>query len=190
MSPGEEKLPKINRFKRGTGLVIVYYGCGKGKTTAALGLALRAAGYNLKVLIIQFIKGTWLTGEMESLKKLTQIELVRTGEGFVGIIDDHKPQEDHAKAAKNALELSKTKIQSGNYDVVILDEILGAVSGGLLKTKDLLGLIKINPEYTDLIFTGRHAPKKLIEKANLVTEMQEIKHPFQQGLFAKRGIDY
>lgn len=186
-----EKLPKIDRFKRGKGLVIVNTGNGKGKTTAALGIALRAAGYKLKVLILQFIKGSWMYGEIESLKKLSPyIELIRAGEGFVGIVDDQKPLEVHQKAAHAALGLAKERIKSGDYDVIILDEIIGAVAGNLLKTEDLLDLIEKKPQYLDLIFTGRGAPKELIEAADMVTEMKEIKHPFQKGLFAKRGIDY
>lgn len=186
-----EKLPRIDRFKRGKGLVIVYTGDGKGKTTAALGIALRSVSYRLKVLFFQFIKGSWMSGEVEALKKLSPfIELIRGGEGFVGIVDDRLPREVHEKAARESLDKVTKRLVSGEYDVVILDEVIGAVAGNLLTVKDLLELIKAKPGYTDLILTGRNAPKELIEVADLVTEMKEIKHPFQKGLFAKRGIDY
>lgn len=190
MTPKMGKLPQIDRYKRGKGLVIINTGNGKGKTTAALGTALRAAGYNLKVLIIQFVKGSWMYGELESLKKISQIELIRVGEGFVGIIDDRKPFEMHVKAAQEGLRIAQEKVKSGDYDLVVLDEVVGAVVGKLIKLEDLLNLIEVRKEYTDLILTGRSAPQELIDVADMVTEMTEVKHPFQKGLFAKRGIDY
>src|SRR3989338_5263831 len=191
MIPKPESLPKINRFKRGKGLVIVNTGNGKGKTTAALGIALRAAGYGLKVLIFQFVKGSWLYGELESLKKLSpQIEIIRAVEGFVGIVDDKLPRAVHEKAAQTALENVSQRVTSGVYDVVILDEILGAIAGNLLKAEEVVMMIKGKPDYLDLVLTGRNAPQEIIDLADTVTEMVEIKHPFQKGIYAKRGIDY
>ena len=112
----------------GKGLVIVYTGGGKGKTSAALGLVLRAVGYNHKVCMIQFVKGSWHYGELDSAKRLEpEFELVTAGKGFVGIIDDKSPREDHVKAANDALTISKEKILSGKYDVVKLDEINYAI---------------------------------------------------------------
>jgi len=135
------------------GLVIVYTGKGKGKTTAALGIALRATGYAKKICMIQFIKGSWHYGEMYSSKRLEpEFEMVAIGKGFVGIIDDKSPKEEHEKIATEAIKISTEKIQSGKYDIVILDEI--------------------------------------IELADLVTEMKEVKHPFQRGIKAKKGIDF
>ncbi|MFB5631573.1 MAG: cob(I)yrinic acid a,c-diamide adenosyltransferase [Nitrosopumilaceae archaeon] len=173
------------------GLVIVYTGNGKGKTTAALGMALRAAGYNHKVCIIQFIKGSWPYGEMESLKRLEpEVELVIVGKGFVGIIDDKSPREDHEKIAKEAIKISKEKIQSGNYNIVILDEVNYAINLNLINVNDVLDLIKSKPENLNLVLTGNHAKKEVVDAADLVTEMKEIKHPFKSGIKAKKGIDY
>ena len=173
------------------GLVIVYTGNGKGKTTASLGLALRAVGYNHKICMIQFIKGSWPYGEMESVKRLEpEFELIIAGKGFVGIIDDKSPREDHEKIAKEAIQTSKQKIQSGNYDIVILDEVNYAVNLDLIDVKDVLDLINSKPANLNLVLTGDHAKKEVIDAADLVTEMKEIKHPFKSGIKAKKGIDF
>lgn len=173
------------------GLTIVYTGKGKGKTTAALGIALRATGYKKKICMIQFIKGSWHYGEMESSKRLEpEFEMVAIGKGFVGIIDDKSPKEDHQKIAKEAIRISNEKIQSGKYDIVILDEINYAVNLNLISLDDVLDLIKSKPENVDLVLTGNYAKDEVIEAADLVTEMKEIKHPFQKGIKAKEGIDF
>jgi len=173
------------------GLVIVYTGGGKGKTTAALGMALRAVGYNHKICLIQFIKGSWPYGEMVSIKRLEpELELIIAGKGFVGIIDDKSPKEDHIKIAKQALKISKEKVQSGNYDIVILDEVNYAINLGLIDVKDVLELIKSKPENLNLVLTGNHAKQEIIDLADLVTEMKEIKHPYKLGIKAKKGIDF
>ena len=173
------------------GVTIVYTGKGKGKTTAALGIALRATGYKKKICMIQFIKGSWHYGEMESSKRLEpEFEMVAIGKGFVGIIDDKSPKEDHQKIAKEAIRISNEKIQSGKYDIVILDEINYAVNLNLISLDDVLDLIKSKPENVDLVLTGNYAKEEVIEAADLVTEMKEIKHPFQKGIKAKEGIDF
>ncbi|MGB0723898.1 MAG: cob(I)yrinic acid a,c-diamide adenosyltransferase [Nitrosopumilus sp.] len=173
------------------GLTIVYTGKGKGKTTAALGIALRATGYKKKICMIQFIKGSWHYGEMESSKLLEpEFEMVAIGKGFVGIIDDKSPKEDHQKVAKEAIKISNEKIQSGKYDIIILDEINYAVNLNLISLEDVLELIKSKPENVDLVLTGNYAKEEVIEAADLVTEMREIKHPFQKGIKAKEGIDF
>ncbi len=173
------------------GLVIVYTGKGKGKTTAALGMALRAIGYNHKICMIQFIKGSWHYGEMSSTKKLEpEFELIAAGKGFVGIIDDKTPREEHEKIAREAIRISKEKIQSGKYNIVILDEINYAINLGLVNLKDVLELITSKPVTLNLVLTGNHAKQEIIEIADLVTEMKEIKHPFQSGIKAKKGIDF
>ena len=173
------------------GLTIVYTGKGKGKTTAALGIALRATGYKKKICMIQFIKGSWHYGEMESSKRLEpEFEMVAIGKGFVGIIDDKSPKEDHQKIAKEAIRISNEKIQSGKYDIVILDEINYAINLNLISLDDVLDLIKSKPENVDLVLTGNYAKEEVIEAADLVTEMKEIKHPFQKGIKAKEGIDF
>lgn len=173
------------------GLVIVFTGDGKGKTTSALGVALRACGHNMKVAMLQFIKGSWHYGELESAKKLSPyFELIPMGKGFVGIMDDKLPREEHIKAAKEALVITREKITSGDYKIVILDEINVAVRLNLIDIQDILDLIKAKPDNLHLIITGRGADPKLIEAADLVTEMREIKHPYQKGITAQRGIDY
>jgi len=164
------------------GLVIVYTGNGKGKTTAALGIALRAVGYKKKVCMIQFIKGSWHYGEMDSSKRLEpEFEMIAAGKGFVGIIDDKSPKEVHEKIAKEAVKISNEKIQSGKYDIIILDEINYAVNLELISVDDVLDIIKLKPQEMDLILTGNHARDEVIEVADLVTEMREIKHPFSKG---------
>jgi len=173
------------------GLVIVYTGGGKGKTSAALGLVLRAVGYNHKVCMIQFVKGSWHYGELDSAKRLApEFELITAGKGFVGILDDKSPREEHVKAANDTLAISKEKIMSGKFNVVILDEINYAVQLELLKLDDVIDLIKSKPSELDLVLTGNHAAKEVIDIADLVTEMKEIKHPFKSGKKAKKGIDF
>ena len=173
------------------GLVIVYTGGGKGKTTAALGMALRAVGYGHKVCMIQFIKGSWHYGEMDSSKKLApEFELVAIGKGFVGILDDKSPKEDHEKYAEEAIKMCKDKILSEKYDLIILDEINYAVNLGLINIKSVMDLIKLKPKKLDLVLTGNHAKEEILKLADLVTEMKEIKHPFQSGIKAKKGIDF
>ncbi|MEE8133308.1 MAG: cob(I)yrinic acid a,c-diamide adenosyltransferase [Nitrososphaerales archaeon] len=173
------------------GLVVVYTGKGKGKTTAALGMALRALGHGFKVVMIQFIKGEWFYGELSSSSKLEpDFELIAAGKGFVGIIDDDKPREAHVAAAKEALQISKEKIVSGKYDIVILDEINYAVNLKLISADEVLKLIKIKPKHTTLVLTGTYAVDKVIETADLVTEMREVKHPYKQGKKAKKGVDF
>ena len=176
---------------RRDGLVIVYTGKGKGKTTAALGMALRAIGYNYKICMIQFIKGSWHYGEMTSSKRLEpEFELIAVGKGFVGILDDKSPRKEHERVAQEALLLSKEKIESKKYDIIILDEINYAVNLGLVKLEEVLDIIKIKPTKLNLVLTGNYAKKEIMDVADLVTEMREIKHPFKSGLKAKRGIDF
>jgi cob(I)alamin adenosyltransferase len=172
------------------GLILVFTGNGKGKTTAALGTALRATGYGHRVAIVQFIKGTWHYGEMDALARIDEIELFRTGAGFYKIMGDNLPEEVHRKAAEEGLKLAREKMRSGRYQLVILDEINNAVRTGLLAVEDVLNLIEDKPDHVDLILTGRDAAPEILERADLVTEMREVKHPFQQGVLAKKGIDY
>ena len=163
----------------------------KGKTTAALGMALRAVGYGHKICMIQFIKGSWHYGEMDSSKKLTpEFELIAVGKGFVGILDDTSPKEEHEKYAQEAIQTCKEKILSEKYDLIILDEINYAVNLGLINIESVVELIKIKPKKLDLVLTGNHAKEEIIELADLVTEMKEIKHPFKSGIKAKKGIDF
>jgi cob(I)alamin adenosyltransferase len=173
------------------GLVIVYTGKGKGKTTAALGIVLRSVGHGSKVIMIQFIKGEWYYGEISSSKRLEpEFEMIAAGRGFVGIIDDDHPFEEHQKAAQEAVALAKERLSTGKYDIMILDEINYAVKLNLITVRDVLDIINRKPQKTSLILTGNYAPPEFITIADIVTEMREIKHPYQLGIRAKKGIDY
>jgi cob(I)alamin adenosyltransferase len=187
----EEKVaerPKAQKQK--PGLILINTGNGKGKTTAALGTALRHAGYGRKVLFLQFIKGTWNYGEMDALKLIPNITLVRSGAGFYKILDDKFPEEVHKKAAAEGLQLAREAVSSGEYTLVVLDEIIYAIGEGLLALADVLDMLKQRRADVSVILTGRGAPPELVELADTVTEMREIKHPFQLGVLALKGIDY
>jgi len=174
-----------------TGLTIVYTGNGKGKTTAALGICVRAAGYDLKVAIVQFIKGSWHYGELDGIKKfLPNVELYQGGKGCVGILNDKLPREEHIKAAVATLKMAEELMLSGKYNILILDELNVAVSLELIGIRDVMDLLDKKPEEMDIIITGRNAHEDLIERADLVTEMKEIKHPYQKDVLARKGIDY
>jgi cob(I)alamin adenosyltransferase len=173
------------------GIVIVYTGNGKGKTTASLGVALRAIGHGLRVCIIQFIKGEWNYGELNSIKKLEpDLELIVAGKGFIGIIDDDHAFEEHVRAAKTALDIVQQKISLDTFDIIILDEINYALHLGVLQLADVMKILQNRPKHLSLILTGNHASEEIITMADLVTEMKEIKHPYKKGLKAKRGIDF
>jgi cob(I)alamin adenosyltransferase len=177
--------------KSSHGLLIVYTGDGKGKTTAALGMALRAVGRGWRVLMIQFGKGSWHYAELDSAKRLQpDFQIIPMGKGFYKILDDHYSEEEHREAAERALDFSYQQMISGKYDLLILDEISGVVSTGLLPVVSVLKLIDAKPEELTLVLTGRNAAPELIERADLVTEMREIKHPYQKGRMAQKGIDY
>ena len=178
------------------GLIIVYTGNGKGKTSAAMGAVLRALGHGWKVLVIQFFKGDWpvVFGEVEMGKRLApQFEILQLGKGFVKHMGDKKPFEEHQAAAQDALRLAKEKITSRQYDLIVLDEIVYAIDYAgvqLVKLEDVLALLDAKPPALHLILTGRNAPQAILDRADLVTEMREIKHPWQQKIPAQQGIDY
>ncbi len=177
--------------KGNRGFVIVYTGDGKGKTTAALGMAMRAIGRGWKVLMVQFMKGTWHYAELDTAKRLApDFEIVPMGKGFYKILDDHFTDQDHRAAALGALQFAREKMESGEYDLLILDEVNNAVSAGLLSVGAVLELIDARPPDFNLVLTGRGAPQELIERADLVTEMREVKHPYQKGILAQKGIDF
>src|SRR3989344_1721745 len=172
------------------GLTIIYIGDGKVKTSAAVGLAVRAVGTGMRVLFLQFVKGNWQSGEISILEKLPNITVKVLGKGFVGILDDQKPLAEHIKAALDALEQSKKALISGVFDLVILDEALSAIESKLITVDDVASLIKSKPEEIHLCLTGHKRIKKLINLADLVTEMRMIKHPYYKGILAQKGIDY
>ncbi|MBX4191346.1 MAG: cob(I)yrinic acid a,c-diamide adenosyltransferase [Candidatus Doudnabacteria bacterium] len=171
------------------GLTIVYIGDGKGKTSAAAGLAVRAVGTGFKVLYLQFVKGDWPSGERESLASLG-VEVRLMGRGFVGILGDRKPIEEHIKAAENAKATAIEALKSKKYNLVVLDEALSAIESDLLTENDVIEIMDAKPEEIHLCMTGHKRFKKIIEKADLVTEMKMIKHPYYQGILAQRGIDF
>ena len=180
---------KTKEEKRG--LLIVYTGNGKGKTTAALGMCVRAVGYDWKISIIQFVKGSWKYGELKGIKKLEpNVELMTVGEGFVGIVDDTKDFKEHVRAAKEGIAAAIEKIKSEKFNIVILDELNVAHKLGLVNQEDIEAVLQARPPKQHLVITGRDAPDWLINRADLVTEMKEIKHPYQQGIMAQKGVDW
>lgn len=180
-------------------MIIVFIGNGKGKTTASLGQMVRVMGRGKAALMIQFIKGPWKSGEDEFAQKFEhqtsnikhpQFKIVKMGLGFVGILGDKLPREDHEKAAAEALEYFKEQAASKKWYLIVLDEVNVAVSLGLLKVEQVLEAIEDYPKERLLIMSGRGAPQEFIDAADLVTEMKEIKHPFNDGELAKYGVEF
>ena len=190
-------------------MVIVFTGNGKGKTTASLGQMVRVLGRGKSALMIQFIKGPWESGEDEFAKMFQatsdpppqrlrragkrqgrEFEIKKMGLGFVGILGDRLPREDHEKAAAQALEYFKEQTASKKWYLIVLDEINVAVSLGLLKPEQVLDAIKDYPKERLLILSGRSAPQEFIDAADLATEMKEIKHPFNDAELAKYGAEF
>ena len=170
------------------GLVQVYTGNGKGKTSAAFGLALRAIGRGLRVHVIQFIKGGFDYGESYVTDRLDNLTLKAFGRGK--FIVTKPPPEDDLRLAREAFELAKRVVASANFDIVILDEINVAIDLGMLDLQDVVDFVRNKPDSVELVLTGRNAPKTIIEVADLVTEMKEVKHPFQKGVPPRKGIEY
>lgn len=170
------------------GLIQVYTGNGKGKTTASLGLALRGVGRELMVCMIQFMKGGGPYGEQLAAQRLAPfLTVVQTGRP--GWVNKDNPHETDKALAGEALELARKAVTSGEYDLVILDEINGAVSMGLVSVDALLELMRDKPQQVELVLTGRNADQRVIEAADLVTEMREIKHYYKAGVKARIGIE-
>ena len=174
------------------GLILVHTGDGKGKTTAALGLAMRAWGDGLRVLILQFIKGGWKYGELKALQTLQEIdgriEVHQCGLGFTQRDDENKAE--HKQAAAAAMRTAHQEADSGKWDMIILDEINYAIKFGLVDEADVLELLQHKPARLHLVLTGREARPAIIAAADLVTEMKLIKHPFQKGIKAQQGIEF
>ena len=179
--------------KEPRGLVVVNTGDGKGKTTAALGLAVRAAGNGMRVLIIQFIKGRWKTGESQSLPKLEpNIQLVRMGMGFTidRLRDQRIPMEEHEEAAARAFERAREVVLADEYEMIVLDEIIVALRLKQLDAETVLRALDEKREDLHIVLTGRGATEELIARADLVTEMKMIKHPYRAGIKAQPGIEF
>lgn len=170
------------------GLVEIFTGSGKGKTSAALGIALRALGHGLRVHIIFFMKGESPYGEQKALGQLPGVSFQSFGTpGFVA--PHHVTEEQHQQAC-HALEAARQVVLGGQYDVVILDEVLVASAWDLIPVEEVESLIRQKPEKLDLILTGRYAHERLVALADLVTDMAEVKHPYRQGVACRQGIDY
>jgi cob(I)alamin adenosyltransferase len=169
------------------GLVIVNTGDGKGKTTSAIGQAIRAVGNGLKVCFIQFIKGKWLTGEAELLKGLDLCEFHTMDTGFTWLCED---KSEIIAKGQEIWKLAEQKVLSGAFDLVVLDELTYLISYQIVHEEALLQLIQKRPEGVHLVITGRNASSGLLDAADLVTEMKEIKHPFKEGRPAQKGIEY
>ena len=193
-------------------MIAVFTGNGKGKTTTSLGHAMRALGQGRRVLMIQFIKGPWKSGEdifvknlknqiskikekgaedlIEGLENLYDFDIRKMGLGFVGILGDTLPREAHEKAAHEAITVFSKELAGGAWDMIILDEVNVAVSLNLVTVANVLKAIELVPEEKIVILTGRDAPQEFIDRADLVTEMKEVKHPFQDGKKAKISFEF
>ena len=170
---------------------MVHTGPGKGKTTAALGVAMRAVGQGMKALMVQFIKGSWHYGELDAARMLGEdnFQILPMGRGFVKI-GVEKPDPEDVRMVEEAWNFASQKIASGEYDLVILDEINYAISYKMLSPAQVAETLRAKPEMVHVILTGRNAHPAIIELADLVTEMREVKHPYQAGIMAQRGIEY
>jgi len=169
------------------GYVQIYTGEGKGKTTAALGLALRAWGHDHRVIVLQFMKGDPSWGEIIALQRLG-IEVVQTGLQHWVFLDKVRPEDLEAAAA--GFTRAREEVLSGRYDMVVMDEVWTAVRFKLLPLADVLGLMREKPEHVELVMTGRGAPDEAIAAADLVTEMRPVKHYFDAGVKAREGIEF
>lgn len=170
------------------GLIQVYTGDGKGKTTAAFGLALRAAGKGLKVFIVQFLKGRPY-GELESVKKLApMITVVQSG--LDSFVKKGEPSEEDMRLAHEGLALAREAILSGKYDIVVLDEVNVAVELGVLTVDEVVPLLDAKPAGVELVLTGRFAPDQFCERADLITDMRCVRHCYDKGVPMREGIEF
>ena len=177
--------------KEPKGLVVVITGNGKGKTTTALGIAVRACGHNLRTCIIQFMKGDIYAGEWDGIKKMNcGVELISTGKGFCGIQGNPYPYKEHRENAQEAIQLARQKMESGQFDILILDEINNALFLRLVDLEQVLEVIRQKPAGMHLVLTGRDAHPEVIELADTVSEINEIKHAYRKGIEPQPGIDY
>ncbi len=170
------------------GLIIINTGDGKGKTTAALGMAMRAAGHGLKVCFIQFIKGSWKYGELEAVKKFAEtIDFHVLGKGFTW---KSKDIEEDKKVARKAWEFAQQKITSDRYDVIVLDEFTYLPAYEFIPLAPVLKVLAERPSHLHVVITGRKAPQELMDAADLVTEMKVVKHPLSVGIKAQKGVEF
>jgi len=178
-------MPDIRR-----GLIIVNTGPGKGKTTAAMGTALRAVGQGMRVLMLQFLKGSWHYGELDAVKAFgDKFVMKQMGRGFVKV-GAEKPDLEDVRMVEEAWKEADRAIQSGEWDLVVLDEINYAISYGMLDAGKVAEALKRRPEMVHVILTGRNAHPTIVELADTVTEMRQVKHAYEKGVMAQRGIEY
>jgi cob(I)alamin adenosyltransferase len=175
----------MNRKNR----VLIFTGDGKGKTTAALGMALRASGHGMRTLLLQFMKADETVGELIALKHLPGVDAIQMGRGFVPAATDPAFSE-HRQAAVRGLEKAAEALGSRKYDLIVLDEICTAMNKGLITEDQILGLIEGSGEVPCLVLTGRGATNRLIAEADTVTEMRNLKHGLREGITAQKGVEY
>jgi len=178
-------MPDVRR-----GLIIVHTGPGKGKTTADMGTALRAVGQGMRVLMLQFLKGSWHYGELDAVKSFgDKFIMKQMGRGFVKV-GAEKPDPEDVRMVEESWAEAHAAIHSGQYDLVILDEINYAISYGMLDPAKVVESLKNKPELVHVILTGRNAHPTIVELADTVTEMRQVKHAYEKGVMAQRGIEY
>jgi len=199
MPDEDRKLTRLNpqlemtylKPEKRVGLVVVLTGYGKGKTSSALGMVLRACGHGMKVWMIQFMKGDIFTGEWEAVKKIDcDVEIVPTGMGFCGIQGNPYTHAKHREAAQRAVSLAKERITSGEYGLIVLDEINNAVHLKLVDLEQVLDLIKSKPPLLHLVLTGRDAAAEVVELADTVSEVREVTHAYRKGIEPQPGVDF
>ena len=172
------------------GLIIVNTGPGKGKTTAAMGTALRAVGQGMRVLMLQFLKGSWHYGELDAVKAFRDKFIMKQmGRGFVKV-GAEKPDPEDIRLVEEAWAEAEQAIHSGQWDLVILDEINYAISYGMLSPEKVVESLKKKPDMVHVILTGRNAHPTIVDIADTVTEMRQVKHAYERGVMAQRGIEY
>ena len=178
-------MPDIRR-----GLILVHTGPGKGKNTAAMGVALRAVGQGMRVLMLQFIKGSWHYGELDAVQAFgDKFVIKQMGRGFVKV-GGEKPDPEDVRMVEDAWAEGEQAIRSGFWDLVILDEINYAISYGMLSAEKVVKALRNKPEMVHVILTGRNAHPTIVELADIVTEMRQLKHAYEKGVLAQRGIEY
>jgi cob(I)alamin adenosyltransferase len=186
-----KKEPQRREPRKVTGLVVVLTGDGKGKTTSALGMTLRAAGHGMAVCLIHFMKGNLHAGEFDGIKLLgPNVEHHIMGKGFCGIPGDRSTPEEHRESAQAAIRFAREKLETGKYDMLILDEVNVAVKLNLVDLPQVLELIDKKPARMHLVLTGRDAHPDVIARAHTVTEMREVKHAYADKIEPQQGVDY
>jgi len=199
MTDEPQKLTRLNpqleithlKPEKRVGLVVVLTGYGKGKTSSALGMVVRACGHGMKVCMLQFMKGDIFTGEWEAVKKIDcDVEIVPTGMGFCGIQGNPYSHSQHREAAQRALQMAKERITSGKYDLIVLDEINNAVNLKLVDLEQVIDLLHSKPPLLHLVLTGRDAAPEIVALADTVSEVREIAHAYRKGIEPQPGIDF